>query len=147
RVRLRLAAAARRVRADVVHSPDPDATPLGALPCRRIVTCHDLIALEFPEHYRSWRDGWTAGRRRLDARRYARADHIIAISRTTADALVARLGVAANKITVIRHGVDLTRFSSQPAAGDAAIRARHGIGDRPYLLYIGGADWRKNPRA
>src|SRR6266545_172710 len=54
RVRLRLGAAARRAGADVVHSLDPGATPIGAPGCPRGVTCHDLIVFELPQQYWSW---------------------------------------------------------------------------------------------
>jgi glycosyltransferase involved in cell wall biosynthesis len=145
RVRFGLAAAARRSGADLVHSLEPDATPLGRPGCPRVVTCHDLINLAFPEQYLTWKDGWRVGRRILDKRRYGRADHVIAVSETTAHDLVATLGIPARRITVVRSGVDLTRFSAAPAAGDAGTRDKHGLAGRPYLLYVGAADWRKNP--
>lgn len=144
-VRLRLADTARRVRASVVHSPDPEATPLEALGCPRIVTCHDLINLTYPEHYSSWSSGGVAGRRWLDSRRYSRAAHIIAVSETTARELVAKLAIPRERITVVRHGLDLSRLSSAPQPNDPQIRERYGVGSRPYLVYVGGGDWRKNP--
>jgi glycosyltransferase involved in cell wall biosynthesis len=144
RVRLRLASIVRRIRADVVHSPHPDATPLGSLGCPRIVTCHDLIAMRAPDHYGGWRDGWRWGRRHLDARRYHSADHIIAVSTATASDLVALLRIPARKITVVHHGVDTVRFSPMPVGDDEDLRRRHGFGDRRYLLFVGAADWRKN---
>lgn len=144
-VRFGLAATARRSRADLVHSPDPNASPLGALHCPRIVTCHDLIALAYPGHYLTWRHGWRAGRRLVETRRYRRADHVIAVSEATARDLVAMLGIATRGITVVRNGIDLARFSPKPQPDDAAIRERHGLAGRPYLLYVGAAEWRKNP--
>ena len=144
RVRLRLASVVRQSGADVLHSPHPDATPLGRLGCPRIVTCHDLISMKEPDHYAGWRDGWRWGRRRLDARRYRAADHIIAVSATTAADLVAMLDVAPRKITVVHHGVDRARFSPTPTASDETVRARHGLRDRRYVLFVGAADWRKN---
>jgi alpha-1,3-rhamnosyl/mannosyltransferase len=144
RVRLRLAAAARSSRADLVHSPDPDATPVTRLGCPRIVTCHDLINMTFPEHYSSWSEGWVRGRRWLDRRRYTSADHIIAVSETTARDLVARLQIPSHKITVVTHGLDLARFCTAPQPGDSEARGRYGVADVPYLLCVGGGDWRKN---
>ena len=144
RVRLRLAAVVRQSGADVVHSPHPDATPLGRLGCPRVVTCHDLISMKEPDHYAGWRDGWRRGRRRLDARRYGSADHIIAVSSTTAADLVAMLNVAPRKITVVHHGVDRARFSPTAMPGDETARRRHGLADRRYVLFVGGTDWRKN---
>jgi glycosyltransferase involved in cell wall biosynthesis len=144
RVRLRLAAVVRHSGADVLHSPHPDATPLGRLGCPRVVTCHDLISMKEPDHYAGWRDGWRWGRRRLDARRYGSAAHIIAVSTTTAADLVALLNIAPRKITVVHHGVDGARFSPTPMPGDDAVRGRHGLADRRYVLFVGAADWRKN---
>ena len=144
RVRLRLGAAARRHGIDLVHSPAPDGTPLG-LGCKRIVTCHDLINVTFPRAYTSWTEGWGRGRRWLDHRRYTGADHIIAISETTAHELVARLAVPARKITVVPHGVDTTRFAASDGRDDAEVRRRYDLAGRPYLLSVGGGDWRKNP--
>jgi len=143
-VRLRLADAVRRSGADVVHSLHPNASPIGAVGCHRIITSFDLIGTTHATHYAEWRDGWAAGRRWLDTRRYRRADHVIAISESTAGDLVRLMSVPARKITVVLPGIDRSRFSPAPQAGDAEIRARHGLGDRPYLLYIGAADWRKN---
>jgi glycosyltransferase involved in cell wall biosynthesis len=144
RVRLRLAAVVRQSGADVLHSPHPDATPLGRLGCPRVVTCHDLISMSEPDHYAGWRDGWRWGRRRLDSRRYGSADHIIAVSATTAADLVAMLNVAPSKITIVHHGVDRARFSATPLPGDETVRRRHGLADRRYMLFVGAADWRKN---
>ena len=144
RVRFRLAAIVRRARPDVMHSPHPDATPIGPLRCPRVVTCHDLITIKAPEHYAGWRDGWRWGRRLLDARRYRSADHVIAVSQATADDLIAILGIDARRITVVHHGVDTTRFSAVPGATDAAVRTRHHLGHTRDVLFVGAADWRKN---
>jgi glycosyltransferase involved in cell wall biosynthesis len=144
RVRLALAAATRKIAPDLLHSGHPNATPLGELGCPRIVTCHDLIPLRYPEHYLSLRDGWVGGRARLDHRRYHGADHVIAVSETTANDLVTLLEVPAKKISVVYNGVDLGRWSPEPAEGDAEVRTRHGLAERSFLLYVGAADWRKN---
>ena len=144
RLRLGLAGAARRVRADVVHTPEPEATPLGPCGCPRVTTCHDLVELHYPDHYASWRDGYRLGRRLLDHRRYHSADHVIAVSEATAHDLMTMLGVPAARITVVLSGADLSRWSPEPQPTDAQVRARLGLGERPYLLYVGGADWRKN---
>jgi glycosyltransferase involved in cell wall biosynthesis len=143
-VRCGLAAAAKRNGADLVHSPDPNATPVGQIACPRVVTCHDLIGLAYPQEYLTWRDGWSAGRRMIERRRYTRADHIIAVSEGTARDLVRVLGIAERRITVVRNGIDLTRFSPSVTPDDAAVRERHGLAGLPYLLYVGAVEWRKN---
>jgi glycosyltransferase involved in cell wall biosynthesis len=144
RVRLGLARAVRQAGASLLHSPHPDATPIGPLGCRRVVTCHDLITLKEPAHYSSWKDGWRRGRRLLDARRYRSADHVIAVSDATRRDLIDLLGIDAGKITVVRHGIDLHRFSPTPSAADAELLRRHRLARRSYVLYAGAADWRKN---
>jgi len=144
RVRFRLAAAARRCQADMVHLLEPDATPI-ALRCRRVVTCHDLINVLFPAEYATWKEGWGPGRRWLDRRRYTTADHVIAVSETTAHDLVAELDVPAEKITVVRHGVDTARFTTCSGSSPDAVRSTYALQNRPYALYLGGGDWRKNP--
>ncbi len=145
RVRVSLAAAAHSVSPDLVHTGHPNATPLGALPCPRVTTCHDLIPLHYPEHYLTWRDGYRPGRERLDHRRYHTAAHVIAVSETTANDLIGMLDVPKDKITVVYNGVDLSRWSSEPGAIDRDVRARYGLAQSSYILCVGAANWRKNP--
>lgn len=145
-VRLGMSVTARSVRAKLIHSPHPDATPVGPLGCPRVVTLHDLIPLLFPDRYaQDWREGFATGRRLLDRRRYGTADHLIAVSESSADDARRLLGIADDRISVVYPGVDLSRWSPTPDPDDEARRRRLGLGDRPYLLYVGGEDWRKNP--
>jgi len=144
RLRLGLGRATRRLAVDLVHTPEPEATPLGALGCPRVTTCHDLVELRYPAHYAAWRDGYRLGRRLLDHRRYHAADHVIAVSEATARDLVSLLDVPPKRITVVQSGADLSRWSPEPSPGDAQARSHHGLGELPYLVYVGGADWRKN---
>ena len=144
RTRLGLAAAARALSPDLVHTGHPNATPLGELGCPRVTTCHDLIRLRFPEQHSDWRDGYRVGRERLDHRRYHSASHVIAVSETTANDLVTLLGVPAQKISVVYNGVDVERWSNEPGADDAAVRQRLGLSELSYVLCVGAAGWRKN---
>ncbi len=145
RLRIALAPATRAIAPDLVHSGHPGATPLGELNCPRVVTCHDLIPLKYPDQYLDWRDGYLPGRQRVEQRRFTAADHVIAVSRATADDLVRLLHVPASRISVIPHGIDPSRWSPEPQHADADVRALHGLANRDYLLYVGGADWHKNP--
>jgi glycosyltransferase involved in cell wall biosynthesis len=70
---------------------------------------------------------------------------VIAVSETTANDLVAALGIEARRISIVPNGIDLSRFSPVPQPEDAEVRARNGLTGGPYLLYVGAADWRKNP--
>jgi len=146
RVRFGMARACRAVRPDILHMPHPNTTPIGSTGCPRIVTCHDLIPTRFPEHYSKLRDGFGPGRKRLDARRYGSAAHIIAVSQATADDLMRIFGTPAAKITVVHNGVDPRLW--EPHEGcerdDALAIEHHELRDRPYVLYVGDGDWRKN---
>ena len=142
-VRLSLPRAVRKAAPDVLHSGHPNATPVGRVACPRVVTCHDLIPLVYPEHHTDWRDGGARGRLHLDRRRFHRADHVIAISHATANDLMMRLDVPRAKITVVHNGVDLSRWKPEPRSDDAAVRVAHGL-NSPYLLCVGAANWRKN---
>jgi glycosyltransferase involved in cell wall biosynthesis len=144
RLRVGLARAARQLGAELVHTGHPNATPLGRFSCPRITTCHDLIPLRFPKRYLDWRDGYRAGRERLDSRRYHSADHVIAVSESTASELVTLLGVPARKISVVHNGVDLARWAPDDTSDDRAVQHAHGLANTRYLLYVGAADWRKN---
>ncbi len=145
RTRVALSRAVRALQPDLLHSGHPNATPLGALPCPRVVTCHDLIPLRFADIYLGLGEGFRPGRDWLDHRRFHSADHVIAVSQTTADDLVELLDVPPERITVVHNGVDLSRWSSEPGEHDAAVRTQYGLDDRNYVLYVGGSSWRKNP--
>jgi len=144
RIRIALGTAARAVSPDLVHTGHPNATPLAEPGCPRVTTCHDLIPLRFPRQYLDWRDGYVRGRTWLDSRRYHSADHVIAVSETTANDLVTLLGVSPKKISVVYNGVDLERWSSEPGESDSAVRERYGLAESNYVLCVGAADWRKN---
>jgi len=116
--------------AALLHLTEPLGTPLSCpVPC--LLTCHDLIALRFPEQYLGGAVARALGRRR-ERRRYARAGHVVAISETSARD--ARRHAGAREVSVIPHGIDLRRFELLPAVGS----------ERPFVLYVGGSDYRKN---
>ncbi|MEM1028869.1 MAG: glycosyltransferase family 1 protein [Myxococcota bacterium] len=128
----------------LLHLGHPEASPLRRVATPLVITCHDLIPLRFPAHYTNWKRGYGWGQRRLDHRRYHVADHVIAVSQATAHDLVAELEVPAHRITVVPNGVDLDRWSSLPRTSDGDVLRRHRLEGRPYALYVGAGDWRKN---
>jgi glycosyltransferase involved in cell wall biosynthesis len=99
-------------------------------PCPVVITIHDLFFIGYPGRRRPLYD---AGMTRL-ARLYARRAHaIIADSEHSRRAIVARLGIAAERIAVIPVGLG-PEF--RPAAPSAAQRERYSLGSR-YALYVG----------
>lgn len=145
--RLGLWRAARQVGADLVHVPDPEATPLGLdlLRMPRVITCHDLAVLRTPNGHPVRSRAAASGRRRLAVRRFRDAAHIIAISSYTADDLRAQIGVDASRVSVVYNGIDLSRWVAYGNLNsDGAVLANFGLRRSAYVLYVGDATWRKN---
>lgn len=151
---------ARRRGVAIVHMPEMRGTPVG-LPVARVSTCHDLLTLRDPRHYLgvcvrypdrwlAWRAGF-ALRLAQELHRYRGAARVIAISRSTRDDLLRFLRIDPARIDVVPNGVDVARWQASGvhaggAAGvdDAAVLAKHGLGARPFVLYVGACDYRKN---
>ena len=117
----------RRRRADVFHSPALDPPRRSVSPW--VQTLHDVIPLVFD-------DAELAAERRRwirHAGRYRRADRIIAVSRHTADLGISKLGLDAQRIEVIPHGVG-PEFKPPPGGL---------VAERPYLLSVGEYSRRK----
>lgn len=124
---------------DLYHASDFVLPPLRQ--AKALVTVHDLSFLTVPE-------GADAGLRsflsRVVPRAVARADHVLADSKSTKRDLVERLGLPEQKITVVYPGVE-PRF--RPVADPTAlatVRARYRIGDAPFVLGVGTLEPRKN---
>jgi len=133
--------AARKTGAALLHNPY-FAAPLASL-LPTVVTVHDLVPLLRPEYrgtamQRLYTALVTGGLRA--------ASRIITDSEASARDLRGRLGVPGDRLRVVPLGV-AARF--RPLETDdertfaAAVLARHGL-DRPYFLYVGGLDRRKN---
>lgn len=137
----------RRLGASLVHLGDPNATPLGMSlsKCKRVVTCHDLIPLQFPSAYLGVRDGFGVVGKQILLRRYRSADHVVAISDATRDEVIRLVDVPANRITRVHNGVDLEAWSPEDPGDDSVRVERHGLRSGRFLLYVGDTDWRKNP--
>ncbi|HXF36570.1 MAG TPA: glycosyltransferase family 1 protein [Actinomycetota bacterium] len=121
---------------DVVHAPNPAAVPPAGPGQRLVVTVHDLAFLRYPRAFpRPWRLLYRAGLRAA----VRRADAILTPSRHTAEDLVERTRVAPERVHVVPLAAALP-----PAAVDTdAVLDRLKI-PRPYLLYVGTLEPRKN---
>jgi glycosyltransferase involved in cell wall biosynthesis len=109
-----------------------------------VVTLYDLIPLVFSDHY--LRN--TAIRMRYQARTelVRRADRVLAISQTTANDAIERLGIAPERISVIDAGATekfANMYRSSADAWEALATRLQSI--RPgYILYVAGFEFRKN---
>lgn len=121
---------------DLVHAPSLAVPPASGAPL--IVTVHDAATLVEPETYprrgrRFHRQGFAAAARR--------ADLVIAPTHAAAAEIVDRTAIEAERIRVIPHGVSHREVS--PGAVETT-RATLGLGDTPYVLWVGTLEPRKN---
>ena len=111
---------------------------------RTVVTLYDLIPLVFADHYLRdpvVRAGYEA---RLELVRHA--DHVLAISHTTAEDAVEHLGIQPGRVSVIDAGATekfATMYSS-PADAWSLLRQRLPTIRSGYMLYVAGFEFRKN---
>jgi glycosyltransferase involved in cell wall biosynthesis len=109
-----------------------------------VVTLYDLIPLVFADHYLQhpvMRAVYTA---RLELIRHV--DRILALSQNTAGDAIERLAVPPERVQVIHAGTSehFAGMYSSPAAAWTQL-SRHLKVVRPgFMLYVGGADFRKN---
>lgn len=130
RWRQRLAQAAQAAAADVLHHPLP-AHAWGA-GCPQVVTVHDLAFLEAPGLFAPAFRAWAGVEHRLAARR---AGAVVCVSAATQAQVLARWGVAQDRVVVAHHG---------PGQWAAPV-AEAGRRDEPgWFLYVGDAEPRKN---
>jgi len=125
---------------DIFYSPD-FVLPPTRRGTRALLTVHDLSFLHYPEHFVPKLVQYLT---QVVTRSVARADRVLADSEATRADLIAHLGTAPEKVTVLYSGVD-ARFCPQSEPGEAErIRARYSIGNRPYVLGVGTVQPRKN---
>jgi glycosyltransferase involved in cell wall biosynthesis len=92
---------------------------------KTMATVYDLIPLEFPGASKDPRDVWRRALYRVYVSRLRAADHIIAISRSTADSVVRLLGIPAQRITVIPLGIDQADYLARAGRRRATIRTAY----------------------
>jgi glycosyltransferase involved in cell wall biosynthesis len=111
---------------------------------RTVVTLYDIIPLVFPDHY--LRDPVIRTRYQTRAELVRRADHVLAISQTTADDAIERLGIRPERVSVVNAGATekfANMHDSPKAAWDVLGRCLNSI--RPgFVLYVAGFEFRKN---
>jgi glycosyltransferase involved in cell wall biosynthesis len=122
-----LPAAARGVRADLVHHPLPARSR--GLACPQVVTFHDVAFEAMPGGYGRF---WRALARRAYQRAASQSEAIVCVSEHTASDVVGLLGASASRIVVAPHGPGQVEGLQPPAA------------ERTHLLYVGDDQDRKN---
>lgn len=123
---------------DVAHSPTPLLMP--SKHAHGVTTVHDLFFYEHPEQTirEVKRDYATLVRKHCE-----QADAIITVSEYTKLRLIETLNIPASKIHVIHPGSD--SFFEKAAENEDVDNTRKKIGvTRPYFLFVGTAEPRKN---
>ena len=126
-------------RVDLLHMPWFYAPAI--VPCRLVITMHDLTEIAAPSVGTS--PVVRSGRLWFARRALERADRILAVSESAKRELERVFGVPGSKIEVIYNAVD-ERFLSEPLPTDAdRILERHAVSG-PYILYAGNVRPQKN---
>src|SRR5690242_2757314 len=130
---------AQQVGAQVLHSPFYTC-PLRA-GCPVTVTVHDATFFTEPEHYDKSRRTFFRSAIKTSLRRAAR---VIVPSKATRDELIRLLDADPTRIDVAYHGVDPAAFHAPSEDDKARVRARLGLGQTPYIAFLGVKEPRKN---
>jgi glycosyltransferase involved in cell wall biosynthesis len=100
---------------------------------KTVATVYDLIPVELPHSSMDPRDVWRRAVYRLYLRRLRAADHIIAISASTADAVLRLLGIPAERTTVIPLGIEQADYVARAQRTRAAIATTYHLPDVYWL--------------
>jgi glycosyltransferase involved in cell wall biosynthesis len=122
--------------ASLVHAPSLAVPPASGRAL--VVTVHDAAPELFPEAFTA-RGRWFHHQGLAAAAR--RADAVITVSQSAADEIVAHSPIPAERITVVRNGVDPP--PARPER-DRAVLERLGLAGRRYVLWIGSLEPRKD---
>jgi len=131
-----------RDRLDLFHGPNFKMRTEGRY--GGVVTIHDLWLDRHPEYSGKWLGQWWSGRRTKRTAWRARA--VITVSEFSKREIVDLHGLPADRVVVIPNGVS-QEFWGRPEGGSDRVLPTFRSSDAPYILFVGGADPRKNHRA
>lgn len=113
---------------------------VGALPCKSVVTIHDLIFLRYPEFF-PFIDRMTYKKKFSYAGK--NADMVIAICEQTKKDLIELLGVDEKKILVHYQSCDPIFYTERPFSSQQELMRKYHF-ERPFILCVGAFEERKN---
>jgi glycosyltransferase involved in cell wall biosynthesis len=124
---------------DIFHSPMHVLPILSPKKTKTIVTVHDLANFRFPEFYKSAKQKYLTY---MTAKSTKKADHIIAVSKSTKNDLVDILGIKESRISVVYNGLNLEpkKLSKEQ---EANITKKLNLPEK-YILFVGTKEPRKN---
>lgn len=109
------------------------------VPC--VVSIHDILHEAMPEHFPK---GLSRLMRLLYPQGARRAAMVLTLSAYCRDEIVARYRVPPDRVAYAFPGVDPAFAPVSDPAALAAVRARLGLPDGPYILFLGRMEPRKN---
>ncbi len=111
---------------------------------KTVLTIHDLWLDRYPGYSKKFLgqrlSSWKTRRGAI------RADKIIAVSKFSKQEIHEIFAIPLEKIAVIYHGCSGDMFPDNDENTWVDVRARLGLSDRPFILFVGGAEPRKNHR-
>lgn len=126
--------------ADVFFSPHFSACPV-TKGCRKVVTFHDLSFERYPEFFDLRRKFWHFSNH--PKKRAKEADHIIAVSESTAYDLSDIYGIDPRKISVVYSGIDERFFREQSREELWRVKEKYKLPQR-FILSLSTIEPRKN---
>jgi hypothetical protein len=132
-------------RIDVFHSPFNYGLPWST-PCPRVLTLHDAIDQIYYLRQARWWQRWRPSAIRMRLSNWAarlRAHQIITVSYHAQKDIMTYLRVPACKVSVIYEAADPLFHRPVAAEGVEGVRQKWDL-SRPYFLYVGGWEKRKN---
>lgn len=130
---------ARRVRADVIHSPHYTMPVAAGRPV--VVTLHDATFYTHPELHLPAKARFFRLATRHAVRRAA---SIVVPTEATSREVARHTSLDPGKVHVARHGVDHARFRPSSGVDVERVRASLGLVGRPYIAFLGTLEPRKN---
>jgi glycosyltransferase involved in cell wall biosynthesis len=123
-------------RVDLIHAPSTAVPPAGSRPL--VVSIHDMAYLLFPETYprrglRFHAQGIRAATRR--------ADLVITGSRAAAEEIDRYTDISPERVRIVPYGVSSTVAGAEEVT---TTLARFDLAGRPYVLWVGSLEPRKN---
>ncbi len=129
---------ARKKKLDLLHSPHYT-RPI-YLPCRSVVTFHDLSLILYPQLHTRARRLFFPLMMRYSAKQ---CQAIIAVSENTRQEAIHHLGISAEKIITTPHGISKEFHPIENKKILDECRARYSLPEK-FLLYVGTIEPRKN---
>ena len=130
----------RRHACDLVHVPHLFWVPQ-YMPCRYVVTVHDLLDHLYPAGGSAWKR-WMQSY--MTRRTIARAARILAVSNSTKSDLMRLFHVPESKIAVVYNAIDERFRCGHASAEDKQLIAERYQVNYPFLLYAGNIKPHKN---